>query len=78
MHTQRASFNVLAHRCLAHINAMSLHEIVESLQELLILCVQYGLSGPLDELDLDSIDVLREAFASDPAWSSKVSLLESP
>ena len=40
------------------------------------VCAQFGLRGRLDELDLDSIEVLKEAFDSDPTWSTKVHLLE--
>lgn len=34
--------------------------------------VQYGMSGDLDTLDVESKALLAEAFASDPAWASKV------
>ncbi|CAL8462976.1 g2510 [Coccomyxa elongata] len=32
---------------------------------------QLGLSGPLKDCDTESKEILREAFAADPAWSSK-------
>lgn len=33
----------------------------------------YGLSDNIDELSEDQIELARESFTSDPAWSSKTS-----
>ena len=34
--------------------------------------LQYGLSGSLEDLDDEQKEMLREGFAGDPSWSSKV------
>ncbi len=35
--------------------------------------MQFGLSGPLVDLERESTEVLKEAFLADPTWSKKVS-----
>ena len=37
-----------------------------------MLLPQYGLSGSLEDLEEEQKGMLREGFAGDPSWSSKV------
>lgn len=40
--------------------------------------LQYGLDGPLESLDEEQKELIKEAFASDPAWSAKVGTASNP